>query len=78
MTPESPLHRALAEWRAAAYRLDAVAADDPARPLLEAECDRLRRNYQALFEAVEDVAGHGALYVDADDGARGVDAGRTS
>ncbi|HET7828706.1 MAG TPA: hypothetical protein VFL03_04050 [Candidatus Limnocylindrales bacterium] len=64
MTPDSPLHRALSAWRVAERRLSLVSPDDPARPSLVAEVERRRLAYQAQFGAVEDVAGHGAPYVD--------------
>lgn len=69
MTPESPLHRALAAWREAERRLASADPTDPARAALEADVERLRSGYQELFEAVEDVAGHGAPYVDEADAA---------
>jgi hypothetical protein len=62
MMLDSPLHRALAAWRAAEHRLD--RADDSERVRLQTEVERLRTQYQALFEEVEDLAGHSAKYVD--------------
>jgi hypothetical protein len=67
MTPDSPLHRALTAWRVAERRLSMVDTDDPARAGLLAEVERRRLAYQAQFGAVEDVAGHGAPYVDEPD-----------
>ena len=64
MTPDSPLHRALTAWRVAERRLSMTGVDDPARPALAAEVERRRLAYQAQFDAVEDVAGHGAPYTD--------------
>jgi cell division protein FtsB len=64
MTLDSPLHRALAAWRAAEHRLDRAGADDTERARLQTEIERLRTQYQALFEEVEDLAGHSAKYVD--------------
>jgi len=64
MQPESPLHEALAAWRAAERRLARADAGDPARGRLKAEVDRLRTRYQATFEEIEDVAGHGAPFTD--------------
>jgi hypothetical protein len=64
MTPDSPLHRSLAAWREAERRLAKADAADPTRLALQADVDRLRATYQELFEAVEGVAGHGALYAD--------------
>ena len=69
MTPDSPLHQALTAWRVAERRLSMTAADDPARASLVAEVERRRVAYQAQFDAVEDVAGHGAPYADEADGA---------
>ena len=64
VTPDSPLHRALSAWRVAERRLALAAPDDPSRPALVAEVERRRLAYQAQFGAIEDVAGHGAPYVD--------------
>ena len=64
MTPESPLHRALADWRDAERSLASADPADPARASIQADVDRLRARYQDLYEAVEDVAGHGAPYAD--------------
>ena len=64
MTPDSPLHRALTAWRVAERRLSMTGADDPSRPSLVAEVERRRLAYQTQFDAVEDVAGHGAPYAD--------------
>ena len=64
MTPDSPLHRALSAWRVAERRLALAAPDDPSRSALAAEVERRRLAYQAQFGAIEDVAGHGAPYVD--------------
>ena len=64
MTPDSPLHRALTAWRVAERRLSMTGVDDPSRPSLAAEVERRRLAYQAQFDAVEDVAGHGAPYTD--------------
>jgi hypothetical protein len=64
MGSESPLHQALAAWRRAEHRLAETAPDDRARPGLVAEVDALRSRYQALFEEVEDVAGHRAPFAD--------------
>jgi hypothetical protein len=64
MTPDSPLHRALTAWRVAERRLSMTRVDDPSRPSLVAEVERRRLAYQAQFDAVEDVAGHGAPYAD--------------
>ena len=66
MTPDSPLHRALTAWRVAERRLSMTGADDPSRPSLVAEVERRRLAYQTQFDAVEDVAGHGAPYADDD------------
>lgn len=66
MATRSPLHQALAAWRFAEHRLESLPADDPERPRLEREIEQLRVAYQALFDEVEDVAGHGAPYVDED------------
>ena len=68
MTPDSPLHQALTAWRVAERRLSMTAADDPARASLVAEVERRRVAYQAQFDAVEDVAGHGAPYADDESG----------
>ena len=80
MTPDSPLHRALSAWRVAERRLTLAAPDDPSRPSLVAEVERRRLAYQAQFGAVEDVAGHGAPYVDepADDAEGGTAADEPS
>ena len=64
MTPDSPLHRALTAWRVAERRLSTTGVDDPSRASLVAEVERRRLAYQAQFDAVEDVAGHGAPYTD--------------
>ena len=64
MTPDSPLHRALTAWRVAERRLSLTGVDDPSRASLTAEVERRRLAYQAQFDAVEDVAGHGAPYTD--------------
>ena len=64
MTPDSPLHQALTAWRVAERRLSMTGADDPSRPSLAAEVERRRLAYQTQFDAVEDVAGHGAPYAD--------------
>ena len=64
MTPDSPLHQALTAWRVAERRLSMTAADDPSRSSLVAEVEGRRLAYQAQFDAVEDVAGHGAPYAD--------------
>ena len=64
MTPDSPLHRALTAWRVAERRLSMTGVDDPSRASLAAEVERRRLAYQAQFDAVEDVAGHGAPYTD--------------
>jgi hypothetical protein len=66
MTPDSPLHRALTAWRVAERRLSTTPAEDPSRASLVAEVERRRLAYQAQFDAVEDVAGHGAPYADDD------------
>ena len=68
MTPDSPLHRALTAWRVAERRLSMTGVDDPSRPSLVAEVERRRLAYQAQFDAVEDVAGHGAPYADDEPG----------
>ena len=68
MTPDSPLHQALTAWRVAERRLSMTAADDPSRSSLVAEVERRRLAYQAQFDAVEDVAGHGAPYADEESG----------
>ncbi len=64
MTPDSPLHRALTAWRVAERRLSMTGVDDPSRASVAAEVERRRLAYQAQFDAVEDVAGHGAPYAD--------------
>jgi hypothetical protein len=64
MTPDSPLHRALSAWRVAERRLSMTGVDDPSRPSLVAGVERRRLAYQTQFDAVEDVAGHGAPYAD--------------
>ena len=69
MTPDSPLHRALTAWRVAERRLSMTGVDDPSRANLVAEVERRRLAYQAQFDAVEDVAGHGAPYTDDEGGA---------
>ena len=66
MTPDSPLHQALTAWRVAERRLSMTGVDDPSRPSLVAEVERRRLAYQTQFDAVEDVAGHGAPYADDD------------
>jgi hypothetical protein len=66
MTSESPLHRALAAWRQAEHRLQEASPGDPERAALADEVERRRVQYQALFDEVEDVAGHGAPYVNDD------------
>ena len=71
MTPDSPLHRALTAWRVAERRLSMTGVDDPSRASLAAEVERRRLAYQAQFDAVEDVAGHGAPYTDDEAGTRG-------
>jgi hypothetical protein len=70
MTPDSPLHQALTAWRVAERRLSMTAADDPSRASLVAEVERRRLAYQRQFDAVEDVAGHGAPYTDEGDSSR--------
>jgi hypothetical protein len=64
MTPDSPLHQALTAWRVAERRLSMTGVNDPSRPSLVAEVERRRLAYQMQFDAVEDVAGHGAPYAD--------------
>ena len=71
MTPDSPLHRALTAWRVAERRLSMTGVDDPSRPSLVAEVERRRLAYQTQFDAVEDVAGHGAPYADDEPTRRG-------
>ena len=70
MTPDSPLHRALTAWRVAERRLSVTGVDDPSRASIAAEVERRRLAYQAQFDAVEDVAGHGAPYTDDEAGTR--------
>jgi hypothetical protein len=70
VTPDSPLHRALTAWRVAERRLSMTGVDDPSRGSLAAEVERRRLAYQAQFDAVEDVAGHGAPYTDDEAGTR--------
>ena len=65
MGSDSPLHQALAAWRAAEHRLEGTTPDDPRRSRLQGDVERIRLRYQALFDAVEDVAGHGAPFTDA-------------
>jgi hypothetical protein len=64
MGSESPLHKALAAWRIAEHRLDETPPDDPRRASLRGEVERRRLLYKALYQAVEDVAGHGAPFTE--------------
>ena len=52
------LKSVLDAWREAERRLGSVTSDDPARPQLEGEVDRLRSEYQALVAEVGDTVGH--------------------